>query len=907
VISNFDFLAERWPLLASLGSLAERYLYSDSNTCFLKLGLLGETIVKYMLAFDKIDEPDSENTHLNRIKLLKRNGLIPKDIDDILYALRIARNDAVHEAYESAEKAQTLLELAYKLCAWFMQCYGEWSYEPMPFVIPEKEITNTVELENINKFQEDRIKELTQQLEILKSSVTVTDFESRRLKTAKAAEKLDLSEKETRFIIDEQLRQVGWEADSQELKYSKGTRPQKGKNIAIAEWPTDSQILASGAVDYALFKGLQLIGLIEAKRSYIDIPSVIDYQCKDYAKNIKAEHDPYVISKWNDYKVPFLYATNGRKYLKQLETKSGIWFLDARKPSNIPYALTGWPSPQGLGEELEKDINQANETLHKTSLDLLEDPAGLNLRPYQMEAVKTVEAEIIAGKKTLLVAMATGTGKTRTILGIIYRLIKAERFKRVLFLVDRTSLGEQAEDTFKDVKIEDLMTIDQIYDLKNLEETGFDSETKIHIATVQGLVKRIMYNDSEVIPAVTDYDLIIIDEAHRGYILDKEMGDDELLYRDQTDFISKYRTIIEYFDAVKIALTATPALHTTEIFGKPVFNYSYREAVIEGYLIDHDAPHILNTKLKMEGINYQAGETVAIYDPTTGEITNSEELADEPKDKLDLLENILYRQWNIFNVEPSSIYKIVKNICHEKYEEQPELFDSPVGILQSQDKDYLDDNLIIRDYSWKEFVEAIKRKNRFHTDYMNKEVLDKFIEYVIKTYKAGAVFYRGRISANDGGWPINEMGAPPVDRVLYLADTVNTTLHEIRAGVYDYVTIGDFVLQKDISVVNLADIDKISPFIFFDYTLHAINKEYLQMINQEIAKPLRRHDSRLDYLPTQYLTEYIKSQGFDGIEYISTMGGDGYNLAIFNEKLFECVSTTVYDVKSVLYSCDEIK
>ena len=68
------------------------------------------------------------------------------------------------------------------------------------------------------------------------------------------------------------------------------------------------------------------------------------------------------------------------------------------------------------------------------------------------------------------------------------------------------------------------------------------------------MVKRILYNDGETMPAVTDYDLIIIDEAHRGYILDKEMGDTEILYRDQRDYQSKYRSVIEYFDAVKIAL-----------------------------------------------------------------------------------------------------------------------------------------------------------------------------------------------------------------------------------------------------------------------------------------------------------------------------------------------------------------
>lgn len=130
-------------------------------------------------------------------------------------------------------------------------------------------------------------------------------------------------------------------------------------------------------------------------------------------------------------------------------------------------------------------------------------------------------------------------------------------------------------------------------------------------------------------PAVSDFDLVIIDEAHRGYILDKEIGEDEVLYRDQIDYQSKYRCVVEYFDAVKIALTATPALQTTEIFGQPVFKYTYREAVIEGYLVDHDAPHELTTKLSKEGIHYKKGDTVVQYDPVTGEITNSECLEDE--------------------------------------------------------------------------------------------------------------------------------------------------------------------------------------------------------------------------------------------------------------------------------------
>ena len=86
---------------------------------------------------------------------------------------------------------------------------------------------------------------------------------------------------------------------------------------------------------------------------------------------------------------------------------------------------------------------------------------------------------------------------------------------------------------------------------------------------------------------------------------DKEMDDAEVLYRDQREFQSQYRSVIEYFDASKIALTATPAPHTTDIFGMPVFKYTYREAVIEGYLVDHDAPHHLETALSSKGIHYK--------------------------------------------------------------------------------------------------------------------------------------------------------------------------------------------------------------------------------------------------------------------------------------------------------------
>ena len=298
-------------------------------------------------------------------------------------------------------------------------------------------------------------------------------------------------------------------------------------------------------------------------------------------------------------------------------------------PNNKPKPLKGWISPTGILELLERDVEAGNRALEEMPYDLLRDRDGLNLRAYQIKAIQAAEAAVIRGQENILLAMATGTGKTRTILGLIYRFLKSGRFRRILFLVDRTSLGDQAMDVFKDVKLEELMTLDNIYNINGLSDGCIDSETRVQVATVQSMVKRILYNENDTIPAVTDFDLLIIDEAHRGYILDKEMGEDELLYRNQLDYLSKYRSVIEYFDAIRIALTATPALQTTQIFGQPVFKYTYREAVIDGYLVDHDLPHNIHTKLRDEGIHYTKGDTIARFDPVTKEIINSELLEDE--------------------------------------------------------------------------------------------------------------------------------------------------------------------------------------------------------------------------------------------------------------------------------------
>lgn len=662
--SNFEFLSQEFPVLSNFGKLAEQYLFSDPNSCLMKLGMIGETIVNLMFTYDKIDVP-YDNTAVTRINTLQREGLLTRDLTDILHALRKSRNKAVHENYESLSDCKSLLQMAYSLCEWFMQTYGDWNYQNQKFVMPIQVVKPAAATQAVKEAEDKVAENLIEQAQKKATQNTVTKAEHKK-QGNKVASQRQKSEAETRYMIDEQLRQVGWEADTERLRYSKGTRPKKGHNIAIAEWPTNSTVGKNGRADYALFVGLKMVAVIEAKAEHKDIPSVIDYQGKDYPRNIRAEDEQYTLGAWGEYKVPFTFATNGRPYLEQYKTKSGIWFLDLRNACNAPKALHGWISPTGIEELLSKDIQAGNNALKSMPQDFLTDKDGLNLREYQVNAIKAAEKAIMEGKQTVLLAMATGTGKTRTVLGMIYRFLKTNRFKRILFLVDRTALGDQATDVFKEVKLEDLMTLDEIYNINGLTDKSIDKETRIQVATVQSMVKRILYNDGVAMPAVTDYDLVIIDEAHRGYILDKEMSDTEILYRDQRDYQSKYRNVIDYFDAVKIALTAIPALHTTEIFGQPVFKYTYREAVIEGYLVDHDAPHHLETKLSTGGIHYKHGDTVTIYDPVTGEITNSELMEDE----LDFDVEQFNRQVITENFNRTVLAEIAKDIDPENPEER---------------------------------------------------------------------------------------------------------------------------------------------------------------------------------------------------------------------------------------------
>ena len=628
--SNFNFLQNDWQGLAKIGEMAEYTLYKDPNTAIMKLRQFGEELINTMIKIENFS-CDKTTLAVDKILILKRAGLIPDDIDNILHSLRKKGNKAAHGAYSDEKTAETLLSLAVKLGAWFQEIYGtdmSFHSETIEYKKPEN-----IDYEKEYLKLVERTDEIQKELEDIKTNPHLTTREDRKKAISKKRE-IEFTEEETRLIIDKQLAEAGWEVDTKVLNYKTNkTLPEKKKNLAIAEWPCIKENGRKGFADYALFLGEKLYGILEAKRLNTDIPAALNVDSRIYSKGVEIFENVQLCegSPFREYKAPFLFSSNGRGYNKDLPEKSGIWFLDARKESNLPKVLKGFYSPKDLKELLEKDDELANQKLKEESFEYLESKFGLGLRYYQKDAIKSVEESLISGKRKVLLTMATGTGKTRTALGLIYRLLKTNKFKRILFVVDRTLLGEQAKETFDDVKLEQLLSLGGIYGVKGLNDKSTDKDERVHIATVQSLIKRILYPNDEATDKLTvgEYDCIIVDEAHRGYILDRNMKEEEKDFFDEKDFESKYKAVIDYFDAVKIALTATPALHTQEIFGEPVYSYSCSQAVIDGYLVDVEPPYEIITKLSEEGIHYQKGAMVKVYDVEAQKVKEREVLADE--------------------------------------------------------------------------------------------------------------------------------------------------------------------------------------------------------------------------------------------------------------------------------------
>jgi len=409
---------------------------------------------------------------------------------------------------------------------------------------------------------------------------------------------------------------------------------------------------SNGPADYALGVDGNVLGIVEAKKLTLGPQNVLT-QAERYSKG--AVENPL---NFGGFRVPFIYSTNGEV----------LWFRDARHPLNRSRKIATYHTPAALTEMMARDLNAAIQKLHDFPND------NPRLRPYQIAANAAVEKAIADRKHEMLVAMATGTGKTFTLTNQVYRLLKSGVARRVLFLVDRRALAAQAIRAFRSFEPEPGLKFHQIYELfsQRFQQHDFDEDEKfdptilpqrylvdpqpghvfVYICTIQRMAMNLfgrqalgsfggeaeIEDDADKLDIpIHAFDVLIADECHRGYTASE---------------VSVWRDTLNHFDAIKIGLTATPASHTTSYFGQPAFRYTYEQAVRDGYLVDYDAVKI-NSDVRLKGVFLEEGERVALIDTESG------------AEKLDQLED--ERQFEPTEVErsvtsPDSNRKIIDEI-----------------------------------------------------------------------------------------------------------------------------------------------------------------------------------------------------------------------------------------------------
>ncbi|ARF66883.1 hypothetical protein B7C51_02280 [Paenibacillus larvae subsp. pulvifaciens] len=238
---NFSFLAPQWEVLDKVAETAERNVYQDPNTAISKIRTFAETIAKYISAFEEVRE-DSTTTQVQRLNQFKYQQIVPREMIDLFHTIRLKGNKAVHKPeYGDTDEAKALLHMAFRLSVWFMEVYGDWKFKAPAYQEPSKEnLISKAELEEITQLYENKLAQMEEELQRVRSEQLYVNEgykDRRRKRSLRSGSNLQLTEDETRILIDQQLMDAGWEADSKKLRFSKGTRPEKGKNLAIAEWP----------------------------------------------------------------------------------------------------------------------------------------------------------------------------------------------------------------------------------------------------------------------------------------------------------------------------------------------------------------------------------------------------------------------------------------------------------------------------------------------------------------------------------------------------------------------------------------------------------------------------------------------------------------------------------------------
>lgn len=586
-MANFDFLLSNteYASFSNLAVEAEKQYNKSTMFCGFSARKALEQAVKWMYSVDsdfRMPYSDNIQTLVHEPSFVNQ---VPRNIQRDIQIIIKAGNSAVHDSSDVEKRvALVSLKALFNFMNWLNYTYGD-SYTQHTFsedAIPKKKIIivrekpsskefektnpdvkfninhnfasekqNPISASEIEKFKleleerEKTIQELRKQL-----SQSAKEIQSRKTQPKTQTlvlEKID--EKTTRkLFIDADLKALGW---------------QFIPDMIVEEYPVSDMGFekTNGFVDYVLFGKDHLpLAVVEAKKTTKDA-NIGKQQAKDYADCLERKFG----------RRPFIFYTNG--------FDCNFWDDTQNEPRQVSMIFSQ--------ADLEKLMDRRTQ---KKDLDTIQINAEISGRDYQQEAIKSVVHTLKESRRTALLVMATGTGKTRTAISLVDVLSRGNYVTNILFLADRIELVEQAHDNFK--KLLPSMSICNLLDPKSKKENKNARIVFSTYPTILNAVDTEEDDNKQRLYTPAHFDLIIIDEAHRS-------------------IFKKYKAIFEYFDALTVGLTATPRdeieKSTFEFFklpsGNPTFYYSYEEAIERKYLVPYYA-YEDSTKFSDEGITY---------------------------------------------------------------------------------------------------------------------------------------------------------------------------------------------------------------------------------------------------------------------------------------------------------------
>lgn len=654
---NFGFLLDHDKELVLLGAQAESYVYTDPNAAMTKARLFSEILTRLLVRLTNCRV--NGERQVDRINALSEFGVLVPEVKRWFEDVRHIGNRATHDHYRRVRSALSSVENCFRIADWL---YRSLTNDPTRrvFMAPqpgkagpvpvgnqderelaklkatladyEKQLAQArehydsevdrLERERLAREQAERELEQARQdseelqrlltlqsdeLEQLRAGLTRPDFAEASpaqrdefIERARRAARPPLNEAQVRAEIDRQLVRAGWQVQDYNLMNLTAAQ-----GVAVREVST-----AVGRADYLLYVDHRLIGVIEAKREGADLTAA-QTQAARYASGLTNSQQ---FSAWRAT-LPFQYVCDGNetRFFNDLDP-------DARSREifaiHQPATLARWISE--AEEDLKAPTLRARlRRLPRTYLD--NDP----LRPAQERAIKGLETSLAKDDSRSLIQMATGAGKTYTVVAESYRLIKYAKAKRVLFLVDRNNLGKQALTEFANYRPpEDGRKFTELYGVDRLSSAQMFDSSKVVISTIQRLWMALT-GDEVPDPDVDDsgldrydlidgpaevtynpdlppeaFDFIVVDECHRS-------------------IYGKWRAVLEYFDAHLIGLTATPVAQTFGFFHQNlVSEYTYEQAVADGVNVDFDVFRI-RTELGEQGGSIKAETVVPIKDRKT--------------------------------------------------------------------------------------------------------------------------------------------------------------------------------------------------------------------------------------------------------------------------------------------------